>query len=637
MFRCLERPLLAECGLSHEDFFDLRAAVEALRQAGRSSAETPLRRLVQILEAEFKPPDLPKLTNGRSSGEQGLVPAADAAMVGDLSHQGSTGPGGDEGESWLVSSLCKLLRHHQLDRDPAFAALQPADPDAAALLKASHLGSRVLNPSDQAWLNRHLLEAAFRQATGRACFRRLNSGLDGVLVSDVGKPIEVQSNRRARGLIRTALRATDILMDRVWQLEMETFEDTPGFVFAPITEVVEPAEDATALHPEIQRQVARIRTDLDRFSPLETSTLLRHGYCVGRKACRAHPDLFGTDIPNDEPWDPLTGPRRSDSPTPVPVRFGGPPRPPAAATVDARALQVSATRRIWGNLLDHRDWTSYVYVPILVPIIVLTPYFAYDAYQRSHRVNLLMNSLAQGNRELEEMSRLLEKGPEPPWVGAPAEEVHKLVEPDLKGFEVIQDSWITDLRNWKPGADGKSDSNSRVHHYRRLKVAMKPEAGGNPVFRWILLARDPKSSFRFPHQQIQPRLRKSLDTEVTAGGETGCRWEVDFDFQNVPPGVPVDILVEYQSSGLFLHSSENTFSTSLNLQGDTAELTAWILMPKGKEYENFRIVRRDKAKPDKVEPVRVATEYLASDYTILAFKLLGLKSSYEYEVSWTYK
>ncbi len=131
--------------------------------------------------------------------------------------------------------------------------------------------------------------------------------LDGVLVSDVGKRIAVQSGG-AGGVIRTALRATDILMDRVWQLENETFHGTSGFVFAPITEVVQPAEDATALHPEIQRQVANIRTDVDRFSPLEISSLIKHGYCVGRKICRANPELFGADLPQGAPWDPLPAP-----------------------------------------------------------------------------------------------------------------------------------------------------------------------------------------------------------------------------------------------------------------------------------------------------------------------------------------
>ena len=129
----------------------------------------------------------------------------------------------------------------------------------------------------------------------------------------MGKRIEVQGNRRAGGLIRTAMRATDILMDRVWQLETETFQDARGFVFAPITEVVEPAEDPTALHPEIQRQAANIRTDLDRFSPLEISSLVRHGYCVGRKVCRAHPDLFGADLPGNAPWDPIPAPRGAAS------------------------------------------------------------------------------------------------------------------------------------------------------------------------------------------------------------------------------------------------------------------------------------------------------------------------------------
>ena len=81
-----------------------------------------------------------------------------------------------------------------------------------------------------------------------------HGALDGVLVSDVGKPIQIQSHVRTGGVIRTALRASDILMDRVWQLENETFTDTRSFVFARITDVVEPHDDATALHPEIQTE-----------------------------------------------------------------------------------------------------------------------------------------------------------------------------------------------------------------------------------------------------------------------------------------------------------------------------------------------------------------------------------------------
>jgi hypothetical protein len=43
------------------------------------------------------------------------------------------------------------------------------------------------------------------------------------------------------------------------------------------------------------------------------------------------------------------------------------------------------------------------------------------------------------------------------------------------------------------------------------------------------------------------------------------------------------------------------------------------------------------AKPENVEAVKVATEYLAEEFTIIAFKLLSLKSGYTCEVSWTYR
>ena len=275
MFRCLERPLLADSALVRNDFIDPDAVVATLRQASNASEETPLRRLTQLLGLPDSKPEALLLTN--AEGSTNLLPSSSVVTSSNSEEQ------------LLWSRLWDILRHYQLHREPLFAALKPVDPTAVAILQASRLGGRILDAGDQAWLNRHLLEAAYRRATGHACFRRLNSGLDSVLVSDVGKSIEVQSNRRAGGLIRTAMRASDILMDRVWQLENETFQGTPGFVFAPVKEVVEPAEDPTALHPEIQRQAANIRTDLDRFSLLEISSLVRHGYCVGRKTCRRAP------------------------------------------------------------------------------------------------------------------------------------------------------------------------------------------------------------------------------------------------------------------------------------------------------------------------------------------------------------
>lgn len=648
MIRCLERPLLADSPLARDDFCDFQAFVEALREAGKSTEEAPLRRLAQILVSACSRPDLLLLPNVGTSGGPGFQPGAGPGLVASPPHPTPfPGAGDGDGEAVALSVLWDLLRHYHFHREPLFAGLKPLAPDAEVLLGASRPGGRALDAGDQLWLNRHLLEAAFRQATGHACFRRLNSGLDGVLVSDVGQPIAVQGNRRAGGLIRTSMRATDIVMDRVWQLEIDMFRDTPGFVFAPITEMVEPAEDPTALHPEIQRQTARIRTDLDRFSLLEISSLVRHGYCVGRKACRARPDLFGAELPNGGPWDPVPEPRDAALKVPAATRpsrllqspllgkvLGGREKP-AAATVEARTLQDSAPRRIWSSLLDYRDWVSYLYVPILVPILTLLPYFVFKSYQRSHRMSQIVESLAQSNRDLDQMTLLLD-GPVPPWVGVPPEEVPAFDEPDYTGFDVLQDMRILDLRNWNPVASGKSDASSTIYGYRRLKVVKTPENGGNNHFRVQLLQRSPLSQVRFPPQQVPARARVS-NAESSAPGQKERAWEASFDFEKVPTGEYVDLIIEYISPGQFLKRGETSTSFPFEIDADTAEVTRWLLLPRGKEYRDFRIVRYKTGMPSKVEEVNIITKYLAEDSTILAYKLLSVDGGYTYEVTWFYK
>jgi predicted acylesterase/phospholipase RssA len=636
MFRYLERPLLAETPLSRDDFLDFDFVVESLAKASKSGEDSPLRRLGQIMVAASTRPDWLLLTNGKRPEQPVLPPIAVTGQVGTETRLSSQPGAGDEVSSeHVLSALSDVLRQCPLHREPLFARLNPMDPDAEALLHAIRPGNRALETGDQAWLNRWLLEAAFRQATGHCCFRRLNSALDGVLVSDVGKRMEIRSNQRAGGLVRTALRATDIVMDRVWQLETDIFQGTPGFVFAPMTEVVEPAEDPTALHPEIQRQAVGIRTDFDRFSNLEISSLVRHGYCVGRKVCRAHPDLFGADLPQGAPWDPMRAPEAAAPPVAVGGSSHRTSAGPVAATVDARTLQASAQRRIWSTLLDRRDWTSYVYVPLIVPILVLTPYLIYKSHQRSQRINHLVESLSQGSRDLDQMSRLLE-GKQEPWIGEPAEEVPDLKESDIQGFGILQDSRIFDLRGWKPGKSGEIDPNSLVFGYRRLRVFKLPENVESNVFHAYLRAASPKTAIRFPPQQIRPKLSTSRVPGSNPAQEQR-NWRASYDFQHVPPGKPVDLIAEFHSPGQFLQRGPSDTTMVFPIRADTAELTAWILMPEGREYQSFRIIRYPTAKPEKVEPVELVTEYLPEDFTIIAFKLLSLKAGSTYEVSWIYR
>ena len=458
-------------------------------------------------------------------------------------------------------------------------------------------------------------------------------GLDGVLISDVGKPIAVQGQEQgAGGLIRTGIRSSDILMDRVWQLETETFKGAPGFVFARVVDVVEPGEDPTALHPEIQRRLPNVRTDLDRFSPLEISSLVRHGYCVGRKVCRTRPDLFGSDLPAGAPWDPCPEPRSAASGPADAHALEGPHRVKTAVTTEARALQQSAIRRIWSTLLDYRDWTSYIYVPLIVPILVLLPYVSVKLYRHAQRVNQIVESLTQSSRDLEQMSRLME-GPVRPWIGDTAEGIPDNEIYDNKGFTILQDLRIIDLRKWKPA---RIDSQAYLYGYRRLKVLRQKDNTANNLFSVSVLAVSPNTQVRFPSQLLTPTLH-SRSVEAFPGGERQVHWEVHGDFTKVPPGESVDIIYEHMSPGLFVREGNGVATLAFDVEVETVELTRWLLLPEGKRFRDYRLIRYETGKPESAEEVKVVTRYLAQDYSILAFKLLALKPGYTYELTWFYQ
>jgi predicted acylesterase/phospholipase RssA len=454
--------------------------------------------------------------------------------------------------------------------------------------------------------------------------------LDGVLISDVGNRILIQASQ-AGGLIRTALRSSDILMDRVWQLENENFQDTFGFVFARITDIVGPHEDATALHPEVQRQVADIRTDLDEFSALETSCLIRQGYCIGRKACRSRADLFGSELPSNAPWDPVPPESLPQNALPN-SRSGGSNQEANPNTKMARQLQASASRQIWSTLLSLRDWTSYIYIPLLL-LLLLVPYFLIDSYRQSKRVSRLIESISHGSPDFEIMSQLT-RAPMSFFTGVVAEEVSSLDAPDYKGFNVLQDSRIIDLRPWNPTGANKADTSSLVYEYRRLKV-QKMENKGNNIFRITALATYPDSRFRFPPQRFQPTLRRVCDTPNAQ--QKKCRFEVSVDLSKVPTGQVVDMIYEHYSPGNFVQRDDVSTTITFRTEFDAADLARWILLPSGREYRNFEILRHETGKPATAEVVKGYTEFLADDSSIIAYKMATVKAGYTYEITWFYR
>jgi hypothetical protein len=374
---------------------------------------------------------------------------------------------------------------------------------------------------------------------------------------------------------------------------------------------------------------------------------VQHGYCIARKVCRSHPRLFGEDLPKDCPWDPIPKTDGAAVPQPSTTRFArlyrllalgkrnGDQYAPAAVTLKARALQASALRRIWSRVFDFRDWVSYIYVPIIVPLLIMLPFVAHRAYRHSYHVNQLLKSLSQSSPDLERMSYLLEQ-PMTPWTGDPAEDVGALDQPELKGFHILQDSHILDLRKWSPGSGGETRVGHFLYGYRRLKIWKLRKETGNNVFRIRLLPNSPLTQVRFPPQELKPRLLVHREEDGATGAQR-CHWEMSVTCERVAPGDLVEILEEHLSPGDFVRDNGVSATLTYEPQAKTAELTRWILMPEGREYRSHRLVRYEKGKPETMEVFKFATEYLAENHSILAFKLLALEPGYTYELTWFYK
>jgi hypothetical protein len=113
-------------------------------------------------------------------------------------------------------------------------------------------------------------------------------------------------------------------------------------------------------------------------------------------------------------------------------------------------------------------------------------------------------------------------------------------------------------------------------------------------------------------------------------------WTVGVDLRRVPPGDFVELIYEHISPGVFVTEGMSSNTLSFGVEAPTVELTRWLLMPEGKKYKNFQLIRYKTGDPDNAESVKLATEYLPGDKDILAFKLLALDAGYTYELSWFY-
>ncbi len=457
---------------------------------------------------------------------------------------------------------------------------------------------------------------------------------DKILVSDTGQIFRILP-KKPLSIVGQALRASDILWDRVWQLEKMIFETDPRFLFIPSTEVVDQEEDPTALNPLIQSEIQNIRTDLDRFSPLEIRALVGHGYCVARKKCKSQPNVFGTEFPDSPPWNPLeptAANMEMDStgshPTPA---FSDTFSKSGNVTSDVRSIRKSAHRRVWSTLLDFRDWPTYVYIPLVVFLFAVLPYWAYQQYRQAKLNATVVEAIAGGDPEFRKILDLVKKQSLPDFGTTEFEQEPKPREVNYTGIEFLETTRIIDLRGWKP-------SDPHLFTYRRVRIRKTPEFQNTDdkirLNSRVTFVKD--FDVHLGPETFNPTLIKTDETVSRTdifGGQAKI-WQMEYDLSSVPKGKAVDLFSEAHFT---LSESYGTPSYSFRMNADVAVTNVWLLFPEDRPYRKYQLLRYESS--DGGTPQAVESRYnIEHPYGyLIGWSLINAKEGEIYECQWEWE
>lgn len=524
----------------------------------------------------------------------------------------------------IVEGLGTIIRNDALYRDPVFQEVALLNPRAVGLLdaaKASH--DRLDMNDDHVWLNRQLVRATLQQASGKECLRAGDDRLDGVLVSDAGATFKVRAEGgRAGGLMSTAMRSTDILMDRVNQLELESFYGAPGVIFFPIAKVVEPAQDPSAPHREIQHHAALIRTDMDAFSDLEVSALAQHGYCVARQACREKALLPEADIPTGPPWNPLAARTADNSGRNSATAALNDPKD---ALQTARSLQRSSSRRILSTLVSVRDWPTYVWVPLVTTLLLTLPYLLYKSNKTAVQRGYVLSAIAETSPLYRKILSLIDDGPIQAIEPIDYEETTSIEPLDFAGFEILSDNRIFDLRGWTAGT---TSGRSAPYIHSRVRVRRTAGPNDNMHLRFQSETADEKLMLACRTESLKPRYKRMKRPDG------GFLWELDLDFSGIPLGEDADVVLEGLVISEFAELYRDAGRFQFTIHADTGLAQIWMLMPTNRAYERFEISGWPIGEPDLSRTVVPTTTVELPIGSIATFQLINPRHDFRYECRW---
>ena len=448
--------------------------------------------------------------------------------------------------------------------------------------------------------------------------------LDHVIVSDAGKPFQILGESTL-GFVAQSIRATDILWDRVWQLERENFGAAGTFHFVPAASIVPREEDPRSLHPVIQAEVASIRTDLDRFSDLEVGALVAHGYEVARSVHRRLADAALPPVHEGPVWLPLGGGSAllDDQPAaPGTARAAG--TSPTAGV--AAKLRRSGRRRVWSTLFDPYDWPSWIYLALALLLFVWLPLRFWRLHHHERMLTSVIDSIAKGDPDIRLVLDLVENDPLGSWTPVPATPTEELPPVRIEGIDILSRSRIVDLRTaWK--ATGGRQGSGLVQLRDRLTVRVR-EGAVAPALTLRTWSTVTELEYRQPRKQPQVSV---LRGEVEVDGRPQTRYSLSCDLSAAPRGVPVTVEVATKVRYASMPEGRMPFL----LDHPTDLLTVWMLFPEDHPYRTYRLERHPVADPTAVEPLESRYTIDHPYGTLIGWSVITPDPQTVYECRWT--
>jgi len=447
------------------------------------------------------------------------------------------------------------------------------------------------------------------------------ANFDNVLVSDAGKPFQILSDQ-SLGMIGQSVRASDILWDRVWQLERENFGNQEGFVFLPITDSVDLAEDPNALHPVVQAEVQTIRTDLDRFSVQEINALVQHGYEVARKTCRQHSVLGDAELPECPPWAPI-----SEANSDTQDSAEGRSHEPSVAAQLSRRLRRSSRRRVFTTLLDWRDWPSYLYIAIAVVFLLYLPLQVYQLYRKSQMQALVIDSIAIGNPDIRQILELVTSDPTSHWISEEVREKPQPTEVRYEGLEIISHTRIFDLRQWQP--DEKSlKRQGHVYVRDRVTLMLLDSYNGDGRITFRFPSKVENIEFRQPNKELRGIISR-VSEPIEMGGQKRTVYEFEYDLSQLPPEEPVTL--ELEAIGTVPKTVRAAFETHTK----TDLISVWMLFPADRPYRTYSLLSypSDRSAPPNPMNVRYTIDHPYG--SLIGWSVANPEEDRVYECRWT--